>query len=419
MATINVQLHAKQLEVFNSTARFPVVAAGRRFGKTRLAAWKLLIWGLQNNNTEELVFYVAPTFQQAKDVIWTTLKELGRDVISSAHENTGVLTLINGTRIALKGSDRHDTLRGVGLAGCVIDEYADMKPMVFEQIIRPALARAKAPCLFIGTPKGRNHFYDTFNYAEKGDDPEWEAFHYTSYDNPFLDAAEIDAAKKTMSSFAFRQEFMASFEAAASDIFKEEWIKFSEDEPEDGDYYIAVDLAGFEEVAKEKANKNKRLDETAIAIVKVHRNGWWVKEIQHGRWDIRECAVRILKAARDNKALVVGIERGALKNAVTHYLKDLMQRLRFFIHIETLTHGNRAKTDRIVWSLQGRMEHGRIKLNRGDWNRDFVDQLLQFPDSKTHDDLIDALSYIDQVATTPVEREDDDSFEIYDEVAGY
>ena len=168
MATINVQLHAKQLEVFNSTARFPVVAAGRRFGKTRLAAWKLLIWGLQNNNTEELVFYVAPTFQQAKDVIWTTLKELGRDVISSAHENTGVLTLSNGTRIALKGSDRHDTLRGVGLAGCVIDEYADMKPMVFEQIIRPALARAKAPCLFIGTPKGRNHFYDTLTMPKKG-----------------------------------------------------------------------------------------------------------------------------------------------------------------------------------------------------------------------------------------------------------
>lgn len=419
MANISVSLHSAQLKVFNDPHRFVFVAAGRRFGKTRLAAWKLLIWALQNNNPEEWVFYVAPTFQQAKDVIWTTLKEIGKDVITSTHENTGVLTLMNGCKIALKGSDRHDTLRGVGLAGCVIDEVADMKPMVFEQIIRPALARAKAPCLFIGTPKGRNHAFEMYQYADSGEDPEWVAYHFTSYDNPFLDPAEIDAAKRSMSSFAFRQEFLASFEAAASEIFKDEWIKYSEEEPEDGDYYIAVDLAGFEDVAKEAGNKKKRLDETAIAIVKVHRNGWWVKEIQHGRWDIRECAVRILKAARDNHALVVGIERGALKNAVTPYLRDLMQRLRFFIHIETLTHGNRAKTDRIVWSLQGRMEHGRIKLNRGEWNRDFVDQLLQFPDKRTHDDLVDALSYIDQVATTPLEREDSDDFEIYDPVAGY
>lgn len=119
MANISVSLHSAQLKVFNDPHRFVFVAAGRRFGKTRLAAWKLLIWALQNNNPEEWVFYVAPTFQQAKDVIWATLKEIGKDVITSSHENTGVLTLMNGCKIALKGSDRHDTLRGVGLARAV------------------------------------------------------------------------------------------------------------------------------------------------------------------------------------------------------------------------------------------------------------------------------------------------------------
>lgn len=419
MANLNVELHAKQLEVFNAPNRFKVCAAGRRFGKTRLAAWLLLIWGLQNKNPEEWVFYVAPTFQQAKDVIWTTLKELGREVIVAVHENTGVLTLVNGCKIGLKGSDRPDTLRGVGLSGCVIDEYADMKPFVFEQILRPALARAKGPCLFIGTPKGRNHFYDLYQYAEKGADDEWVSFHYTSYDNPFLDPKEIDNARKTMSSFAFRQEFLASFEAAASEIFNENWIKISTEEPKDGDYYVAVDLAGFEDVQKEASNKKKRLDETAITIVKVHKNGWWVKEIQHGRWDVRECAVRIMKAAKDNRASIVGIEAGALKNAVMPYLTDVMKRVGFFFRIEELRHGNKKKVDRIVWALQGRFEHGRIVLNEGDWNIPFIDQLMQFPDPKTHDDLIDSLAYIDQIASTIYDRDHEDVFEPIDDMVGY
>lgn len=417
MASLNVKLHPAQMQILNSRKRFKVVAAGRRFGKSRLAAWLLLIMALQS--TEKDVFYIAPTFQQAKDILWGMLKELGNEVITSAHENTAVLTLVNGRKIYLKGSDRPDTLRGVGLFFAVIDEYADMKPFVWEQIIRPALADVKGSALFIGTPKGRNHFFDLYEYADSGEDPDWEAFHFTSYDNPFLDPAEIEAAKKSMSSFAFRQEFMSSFEAAASDIFKPEWIKYSTEEPEEGSYFIAVDLAGFEDVMKQQGNKKSRLDETAIAIVKVDTSGWWVKEIQHGRWDVRECAVRILKAARDVRATIIGIEKGSLKNAVSPYLLDLMKRLGFFPRIEDVTHGNQKKTDRIVWSLQGRFEHGRITLNKGDWNEHFVEQMLNFPDSKVHDDLIDALSYIDQIAITSYYSEAEvGDYEVFDETTG-
>lgn len=417
MASLNVKLHPAQMQILNSRNRFKVVAAGRRFGKSRLAAWLLLIMALQS--TEKDVFYIAPTFQQAKDILWGMLKELGNEVITSAHENTAVLTLVNGRKIYLKGSDRPDTLRGVGLFFAVIDEYADMKPFVWEQIIRPALADVKGSALFIGTPKGRNHFFDLYEYADSGEDPDWEAFHFTSYDNPFLDPAEIEAAKKSMSSFAFRQEFMSSFEAAASDIFKPEWIKYSTEEPEEGSYFIAVDLAGFEDVMKQQGNKKSRLDETAIAIVKVDTSGWWVKEIQHGRWDVRECAVRILKAARDVRATIIGIEKGSLKNAVSPYLLDLMKRLGFFPRIEDVTHGNQKKTDRIVWSLQGRFEHGRITLNKGDWNEHFVEQMLNFPDSKVHDDLIDALSYIDQIAITSYYSEAEvGDYEVFDETTG-
>lgn len=417
MASLNVQLHAKQLEIFNAPQRFKVVAAGRRFGKSRLAAWILLIKALQSTSKD--VFYVAPTFQQSKDVIWGMLKELGHDVIVAAHENTGVLTLVNGRKIYLKGSDRPDTLRGVGLAYCVIDEYASIKVQVWEQIIRPALADVKGGALFIGTPAGRNHFWDLYKYAEEEDDPEWAAFHFTSYDNPFLDPNEIEAAKKTLSTHSFRQEFMSSFEASGSEIFKEEWIKYSTEEPKEGDYYMAVDLAGFADVAKEQGNKKQRLDKTALALAKVNNSGWWVKDIQNGRWDVRETAVRILKMAKDNQVRIIGIEKGALKNAILPYLTDIMKRVGYFPRIQDVTHGNQKKTDRIVWSLQGRFEHGRITLNKGDWNSEFVDELMQFPDPRTHDDLVDALSYLDQVAVTVYLKEIEDEFECYDAVSGW
>lgn len=408
MTTLNINLHKAQKEIFDAPERFKVVAAGRRFGKTRLAVGTIIIKALTSKAPiDKLVFYVAPTFQQAKELVWDLMKEMAHEVIANVHENTGVITLVNGRKICLKGSDRPDTMRGVGLCYCVIDEYADMKPGVWEQILRPALADAKGGALFIGTPKGRNHFYNLYQIASKEKD--YKAFHFTSFDNPYLDPEEINRAKSEMSSFAFRQEFMASFEAAASDIFKPEWIKYDETEPEEGEFYIAVDLAGFEDVAEQLGNKKAYLDQTAISIVKVNTKGWWVKEILYGRWDIRETAVRIIKAARDNHVKIIGIEKGALKNAVTPYLKELMQRTGYYCSLQDLTHGNKKKTDRIVWSLQGRFEHGRIKLNNGSWNNDFVDQLMQFPDPKTHDDLVDSLSYIDQLQSTIVYEEDPDS----------
>ena len=117
---------------------------------------------------------------------------------------------------------------------------------------------------------------------------------FTSYDNSMLDSGEIDIAKKSMSSYAFRQEFMASFEARGSEMFKEEWVKFGE-EPEEGDYYIAVDLAGFEDVNK-KRTKNTKLDDTAIAVAKVNENGWFVENIIYGRWGLDETATKIFSS---------------------------------------------------------------------------------------------------------------------------
>ena len=416
MAELNVDLHPAQLEIFHSDARFKVVAAGRRFGKSRLAAWILLIKALQSESKD--VFYIGPTFQQSKDIMWAMLKELGEDLIVAAHENTAVLTLINGRKIYLKGSDRPDTLRGVGLAYVVLDEYASMKPNVWEQIIRPTLADVRGGAMFIGTPAGKNHFYDVYMDALELDD--WEAFQFNSTDNPFIPADEIEAARSSMSSMSFRQEFEASFETFTGGVFKEEWFKKGP-EPEEGSYVIAIDPAGFESVEKERNLKRARLDETAIAIVKIDRDKWWVKDILHGRWNIKETAKKILTSAVKVESSTVGIETGSLRNAILPYLEDEMRTQGQYVSIIEMRHGGKKKTERIVWSLQGRMEHGQITFNEDvDW-KSFVSQMVDFPNRMSHDDMLDALAYIDQVSVADfahtIELEDD--WEPEDEIAGY
>ena len=307
MTDLNISLLPWQQEVWEDDTRFKIVAAGRRTGKSRLAAWLLIVNALQTDRGH--VFYVAPTQGQARDIMWQTLLELGHPVIAGSHINNLQIKLINGATISLKGGDRPETMRGVSLKYLVLDEYADIKPDVWEQILRPALADQKGSALFIGTPMGRNHFYELYKYGELSEDDTYRSWHFTSYDNPLLDPAEIDVAKKSMSSYAFRQEFMASFEAKGSEMFKEEWVVVGEDNKAEGDYYVAIDLAGFEDVSK-KRSKNSRLDNTAMAVVKVNEEGWFVENIVYGRWTLEETARKtntrpntsrsITRAAADN-----------------------------------------------------------------------------------------------------------------------
>lgn len=426
MPDLNVSLHDAQMQIFKSDKRFKVASCGRRFGKSYLAAWVLIIKALQSPAKD--VFYVAPTFQQAKDILWSILKEVGQDVIKSAHENTATLTLINDRKIYLKGSDRPDTLRGVGLAYVVMDEYASMKPEVWEMILRPTLADVKGGALFIGTPAGKNHFFRLWQDAQLPENEEqWEAFQFNSTDNPFLDPEEIEAAKKTMSTQAFRQEFEATFESFSGGIFKEEWIKYEDDSEFDeetanktGHYVISVDPAGYEKASKGRGIKSSKLDETAISVVKIVGDEWLVKDIHHGRWNIKETAEKIITAAEEVRASSVGIEAGALKNAIMPYLEDEMRIRGSWINLTDVTHGGKRKQDRIVWALQGRFEHGKIKFRKADWNYEFITQMLDFPSPLSHDDLLDSLAYIDQVSVADFAQQIEVSeWEPLDTVSGY
>jgi predicted phage terminase large subunit-like protein len=417
---LQFHLHPAQLEVFQSPKRFVICTAGRRFGKTYLAATRAMTRAFDPRNVlRKPVFIVAPTAAQAKLLYWQLILDklggVGGPYIENAHVNEGNIYLRNGVMIGVKGSDRPDTLRGVGLYHAELDEYADMRPEVWESIVRPALADVKGTAGFIGTPKGRNHFWELIQNAQRDENqPHWDVFHYVSTANPFLDKEEVDLAKNTMSSATFRQEFLASFEAGGTDSFKEEWFKYADEEPFEidaqgkkrvleGDWYVCVDLAGFAEVQKASGYRQRRLDYTAIAVVKILEDErWYVKDIQLGRWGVQETAKRIIDAVDDCKTMNIGIEKGALFQAVAPYLQHEAAKRNIPLAVEALSHENKAKNERIGWALQGRMEHGKILFRPGPYMREVKDQFLNFPSTLVHDDALDCLAFVPQLAAARV-----------------
>jgi hypothetical protein len=439
VADLQFNLHESQLEVFDDDSRFKVVVAGRRFGKSYLAAVTLILEALKDESDSgkdllnKEVYYITPTFEMGKKIMWPLLKYLAKmesegGLIQQAHENTAVATLVNGRRISIKGADRPDSLRGVGLSYAVLDEYAFQKADVWEMIVRPALSDVEGGALFIGTPDGKNHFYDLFEKARLGASgyEDWAAWQFESLKNPTLSAKEISGAIANMSVSAARQEYGASFNSGGGVHLREEWWKLGK-RPSEGNYYIAVDLAGFTAGGGLKKGQLKIRDEHSICIAKCSEHGWFVEEIITGQWDVKETALRIVKAYRDYRPVKLGVEKGALKNACGPYLEDEMKRLNTYFLIHELTHGGNKKEDRIMWALQGRLEKKRLVLNEEDgtsdyshnWQRKLIDQANDFPSSLSHDDMLDSLAYIDQLCDQCYgEVGSVDTFEPYDLVSG-
>ena len=429
MPALNFKLHEKQLECFSHPAKYKVAAAGRRGGKSFLATAELLIEGLKLKNDAGFdlktkdVWYIAPTFQQGKDIIWALLKEMGKGVIKGTVDNQGIVRLINGRRILVKGSDRPETLRGVGLSYVVMDEYADMKPEVWDLIIQPTLLDVDGDALFIGTPKGKNHFYELYKMGLSDKYPEWASFHWGSVDNPVLNKDKIEAKRDTMSVAAFKQEHEASFQATGGGSFREEDLIYVDEPGEwgDGQFYVAMDPAGFGTGEGMIKSTLARLDEHAIAVVEVSPKGWLIHDVVHGRWGVREAVLQFLRVCQKYRPAAAGIESGSLKNAMHETLEDESRRLGVYPNMVPVTHGNQKKTERILWALQGRMQRGRVALLKGEWTNDFVTQLMDFPNPLAHDDLVDAVAYINQVARTNYLSDDfsDLEFDPLDDVTGF
>lgn len=211
---MEVNLSPWQTEVWESPHRFRIVCAGRRSGKSVLAQLTVINWAVEAKGD---YYIVAPTYRQAKEIHWRGIREyLPPQLIESRNETELSITLKNGSRISLKGAENPDALRGVKLRGLVIDEIASIRnwDWLWSEVLRPTLTDYEAPALFISTPKGYNHFFTLYQLGQDKDgdvSTTYRSWRFTSYDNPYIPATEIDTARKELTEDTFHQEYMADF----------------------------------------------------------------------------------------------------------------------------------------------------------------------------------------------------------------
>lgn len=223
-----MEFHKAQQLIALDNHRFRVVRAGRRFGKSIEASEEIKGKAYRINSFNgggSRIAYIAPTYQQARDIMWNILKEELRPIAIKINESRLEIEVRNqngsSSFIILRGWESIDTLRGQSFDFIVIDEIAMMRNfwINYEEVIRPTLSDRKGEILFISTPKGYNHFYDLYN--KELNDPSYKSFHFTTYDNPFIDKEEIEDAKREMTPDRFAQEYMAEFTKQEGLVYKE------------------------------------------------------------------------------------------------------------------------------------------------------------------------------------------------------
>lgn len=211
-------LSKAQNTVAQDATRFRVVVAGRRFGKTFLSIRELCYHAKEPDKD---VWYLAPTYKMARGIVWKKLKNKLADLnwIQKTNETELSIVLRNGSTITLKGADNYDSLRGVGLDFIVLDEFADISPDAWYEVLRPTLSDKQGRALFIGTPKGiGNWAYEI--YQNTLEDPSaWSSYSFTTIEGGNVLEEEIESARRDLDERTFRQEYLATFETFSGRIY--------------------------------------------------------------------------------------------------------------------------------------------------------------------------------------------------------
>lgn len=204
----------KEVEAYhNRKERFAVLVAHRRFGKTVAAINDLIRTCFTVDKDNVRVAYIAPYLSQAKAVAWDYALEYTRDIpdIKINHSELRI-DFSNGSRFRLYGADNYNAMRGLYYDAVVCDEHSDFPLSAWTTVIRPSLADRKGNATFISTPKGRNEFWELYEYAKSNDD--WWSGMFKASETNILDPEELKEAKRTMGEDRYEQEFECSFEAA-------------------------------------------------------------------------------------------------------------------------------------------------------------------------------------------------------------
>jgi hypothetical protein len=221
MGKLDVNLHPGQLEVFNSTAQFKVLCAGRRFGKTTLTAWIVLLDALAH--PQGVYWIISPVYPQTK-ILWRMIRKilltLPQGYVTRIMEGELFIELTNGSTIWAKSGDNPTALRGEGLNGVIIDESAYVNRVVWEESIEPALVDKNGWAVFIGTPAGKNWFYELFLRGLDPSHEDWASFRYETKDNPYIPGKWLEKKRLTTPEMIWRQEYEAEFIEGGGVVFR-------------------------------------------------------------------------------------------------------------------------------------------------------------------------------------------------------
>ena len=215
---MKIVLTKPQHKVSSSNKRFRVLVSGRRFGKTYLCITEMMKFATQVGKT---IWYVAPTFKMAREIVWLKLKQMLSDFnwIESINEtNLSIRVKKTGSIISLKGCENYDSLRGVGLDFLILDEFADIDEKAWTEVLRASVADTQGDVLMCGSPKGFGNW--SYRMYEKGKrDKEWDSFQFTTLEGGIVPPEEIEQAKQDIDIRTFRQEFEGTFENYAGAVY--------------------------------------------------------------------------------------------------------------------------------------------------------------------------------------------------------
>lgn len=390
------ELHSGQLEVASSDARFKVLVAGRRWGKTRLGVWLCIAKAMQGKRT----WWVAPTYAMALEG-WKEIRTLGVDYGCVVKEYEKTLYTPTGGQVTVRSADNPDRLRGAGLDYIVLDECAYIKEDVWKEVLRPTLTERRGGALFISSPKGYNWFSRLYDDAAKYSD--WSRWQLPTSTNPFVPLEELEVAKREIGSFLYSQEYEAEFVEAKGGIFHPEWFR----------YYTTGSKLGYDEAGYEKTiqtltsdvgelemescrrittvdlatSTKESADYTVVTTIAISpQQDIFVLEVNRQRLE----APQVLKLLQDTydkwQPEVIGIERAGYQLAFVQ-----IARQQTALPIREL----RADKDKLsrALPLSAKMEAGQVYFPKyAEWYLELEKELLQFPAGE-HDDQVDSLAY--------------------------
>ena len=382
-------LHEPQQIVRDSDARWKILCAGRRFGKSRLGVQLCMEKALAGGR----VWWVAPTFAIAR-VGW-------RDVVAAAGvfpKDAGVDVKVGdmtvhfpgGGSISVKSADNPQRLRGEGLHFLVMDEAAFVREETWTEVLRPTLTENKGSALFISTPIGMdNWFYKLWEKAEKAED--WARFQYPTIANPAIDPAEVESAREDLGELVFAQEYLADFISEGAQVFKSDWFNYYKEGVgtvwADGKKYdIDNDLVKYATVDLAVSTKESA-DYTVIGVFghNIEDDKLFLLDMFRDRVEAPDIVPQIKRMVGIHNLEWVGIERAGYQLAIVQFAR------REGLRIKELR-ADKDKRSRAL-PLSAKMERGQVYFPKDkDWILEVERELLTFPVGE-HDDIVDVLAY--------------------------